>query len=105
MSWIVLFVSGVFEAVWAVALGKSDGFSKLTPTVVFGVGLILSMAGLAFAMRELPTATSYVVWVGIGAVLTATYSFLTGDEAVSVAKIALIGVITASVVGLKLLHG
>lgn len=105
MSWIVLFVSGVLEAVWAVALGKSDGFSKLTPTVVFGVGLILSMAGLSFAMRELPTATSYVVWVGIGAVLTATYSFLTGDEAVSVAKVVLIGVITASVVGLKLLHG
>ena len=105
MSWIVLFVSGVLEAVWAVALGKSDGFSKLTPTIVFGVGLVLSMAGLSFAMRELPTATSYAVWVGNGAVLTATYSFLTGDEAVSVAKIALIGVITASVVGLKLLHG
>lgn len=105
MSWAILFLSGVLEAVWAVALGKSEGFSKLGPTVVFGIGLVLSMAGLAVAMRELPVATSYVVWVGIGAVLTATYSFISGDEAVSVAKVALIGVITASVVGLKLLHG
>jgi quaternary ammonium compound-resistance protein SugE len=50
-------------------------------------------------------ATSYVVWVGIGAALTAAYSFISGDEAVSVAKVALIGLITASVIGLKLLHG
>jgi quaternary ammonium compound-resistance protein SugE len=105
MSWIVLVVSGAFEAVWAVALGKSEGFSKLTPSIVFGVALVISMGGLAFAMRELPTATSYVVWVGIGAVLTATYSFATGDEALSVAKVVLIGLIVASAIGLKVLHG
>ena len=105
MSWIVLVISGVLESVWAVALGKSEGFSRLQPSVVFFVALTLSMSGLAYAMRDLPTATSYVVWVGIGAVLTASYSFATGDEAVSVLKIVLIGVITASVIGLKVLHG
>ncbi len=67
MAWIVLVLSGVLEAVWATALGRSDGFSKLGPSVVFGVALILSMAGLAFAMRSLPIGTSYAVWVGIGA--------------------------------------
>ena len=105
MSWFVLFVSGVLEACWAVALGKSEGFTRLGPSIVFGVAVVLSMIGLAYAMRELPVATSYVVWVGIGAVLTAAYSFISGDEAVSVAKMALIGLITASVIGLKLLHG
>src|SRR6478735_594981 len=80
MSWIILVVSGAFEAVWAVALGKSEGFTRLAPSLVFFPALVVSMGGLAYAMRELPTATSYVIWVGIGATLTAVYSFATGDE-------------------------
>jgi quaternary ammonium compound-resistance protein SugE len=70
MPWIVLVASGVLEAVWATALGASDGFSRLWPSVTFTVALILSMVGLAYAMRELPVGTSYAVWVGIGASLT-----------------------------------
>jgi quaternary ammonium compound-resistance protein SugE len=62
------------------------------------------MAGLAYAMRTLPTGTSYAVWVGIGAVLTVGYAMLTGMESVSLLKIALLLVIVAGIVGLKLLH-
>jgi quaternary ammonium compound-resistance protein SugE len=105
MPWLVLIVSGVLESVWAVALGKSESFSRLLPSVVFLVALVCSMVGLALAMRELPTATSYVVWVGIGAVLTTAYSLVTGEEAASPLKIVLLGVIVASVVGLKVLAG
>lgn len=104
MSWLVLVVSGVLEAVWATALGMSRGFSKLVPTVVFGVALALSMAGLAYAMRELPVGTSYAVWVGIGAVLTVVYAMVTGEEAVSIAKVLLLAGIVGCVVGLKVLH-
>lgn len=104
MAWIVLIVSGVLEAVWATALGKSEGFSRLGPTAVFGVALVASMAGLAYAMRELPVGTSYAVWVGIGAVLTVAYAMLTGDEAVSVLKLLFLVMIIGGVVGLKLAH-
>ncbi|WP_026530634.1 DMT family transporter [Haematomicrobium sanguinis] len=104
MAWVVLVISGMLEAVWAVALGKSEGFSRLVPTIVFGVGLVLSMAGLAYAMRELPVGTSYAVWVGIGATLTVAYGMITGDETVSVLKVLLLLGIVACVIGLKLLH-
>jgi quaternary ammonium compound-resistance protein SugE len=104
MSWLVLVVSGVLEAVWATALGLSQGFSRLVPTVVFGVALVLSMAGLAYAMRELPVGTSYAVWVGIGAVLTVAYAMATGQEAVSVLKVLLLAGIVGCVIGLKLLR-
>lgn len=103
-AWIVLVIAGVLEAVWATALGKSEGLTKLTPTVIFIVALIASMIGLAYAMRTLPTGTSYAVWVGIGAVLTVGYAMLTGMESVSLLKIALLLVIVAGIVGLKLLH-
>jgi quaternary ammonium compound-resistance protein SugE len=102
MAWLVLLVSGVLEAVWASALGKSDGFTRLVPTIVFGIALVLSMGGLAYAMRELPPGTSYAVWVGIGAVLTVGYAMLTGAESVSLIKTALIVGLIGCILGLKL---
>ena len=104
MAWIVLVVSGVLEAVWAVALGRSEGFTRLTPSLVFGVGLLLSMGGLAYAMRTLPVGTSYAVWVGIGATLTVAFGMVTGDESVSVVKVPLMVGLVGCVVGLKLAH-
>jgi quaternary ammonium compound-resistance protein SugE len=104
MSWIVLAVSGVLEAVWATALGRSEGFTRLVPTLVFAVSVTLSMTGLAYAMRELPVGTSYAVWVGIGASLTVAYAMVSGDEPASVVKVLLIAAIVAAVAGLKLLH-
>jgi quaternary ammonium compound-resistance protein SugE len=104
MSWLVLVLSGVLEAVWATALGKSDGLSRPGPTTVFVAGLVLSMAGLAYAMRELPVGTSYAVWVGIGAVLTVTYAMATGTESISVIKVLLLAGIVGCVIGLKLVH-
>jgi quaternary ammonium compound-resistance protein SugE len=101
MAWLVLVLSGVLEAVWATALGKSDGFTKPIPTAVFGVAVVLSMAGLAYAMRTLPTGTSYAVWTGIGASITVTYAMVTGDEAASVVKVLLIAGIIGCVIGLK----
>ena len=103
MSWIVLVVSGVFEAVWATALGRSEGLTRLAPTIVFGAALVVSMAGLAYAMRELPTGTAYAVWVGIGAVGTVTYAMATGTEPASLVRILLLLGIVACVVGLKVI--
>jgi len=104
MSWFVLVLSGVLEAVWATALGRSEGFTRLTPTVTFGVALLLSMAGLAYAMRDLPVGTAYAVWVGIGAVGTVGWAMSTGQEPASLVRILLVGMIVAGVVGLKLTH-
>lgn len=104
MSWFVLLMSGALEALWATALGRSDGFRRLLPSAVFVVGVVLSMAGLAFSMRELPVGTAYAVWVGVGAVLTVGYAMITGDEVVSPIKIVFLAGIVLSVIGLKLAH-
>jgi len=102
MSWIILVVSGLLEAVWATALGKSEGFTRLVPSIVFGVGIVASMAGLALAMRDISIGTAYAVWVGIGAVLTVGYAMATGAETVTVVKILLLLGLVGCVVGLKL---
>ena len=104
MAWFVLVVAGVLEAVWAVALGKSDGFTRLTPSVVFLIAIAASMAGLGYAMRTLPIGTAYAVWVGIGAALTVTFSMVAGDEPVSLVRVLLLGGLIGCVIGLKFAH-
>jgi quaternary ammonium compound-resistance protein SugE len=102
MSWFILVLSGVLEAVWATALGKSEGFTKAGPTIVFAVALALSMGGLALAMRDISTGTAYAVWVGIGAALTVLYAMVFGEEPASVLKVLLLLGLVSCVVGLKL---
>ncbi|MEV4704269.1 SMR family transporter [Actinoplanes sp. NPDC049316] len=104
MSWLVLVLSGMLEAVWAAALDRSQGFSRIVPSAVFAVALVASMAGLAYAMRDLPVGTAYAVWVGIGAVLTIVYAMSTGQEPISALKLLFLAMIVAGVVGLKLVH-
>ncbi|BBY17358.1 DMT family transporter [Mycolicibacterium litorale] len=103
MAWLILTLSGVLEAVWASALSRSQGFTRLVPSLIFVVAMVFSMAGLAFAMRDLPPGTSYTVWVGIGAVLTVAYAIVTGAESASLIKILLMLGIVACVIGLKLI--
>ena len=91
-----------FEAVWATALGASDGLSRPVPTVVFFVALALSMAGLGWALKHIPVGTAYAVWTGVGAALTVIYAMATGTETVSPAKIIFLTGIIGAVVGLKL---
>lgn len=103
MAWIILVASGVLEAVWATALGKSEGFSKLGPTIVFAVAILASMVGLALAMREIPIGTAYAVWVGIGASITVSYAMIFGGESTSVIKVLLILGLVGCVIGLKVI--
>jgi quaternary ammonium compound-resistance protein SugE len=104
VAWIVLVVSGVLETVWAAALSRSEGFSRPVPSAVFGVALVLSMAGLAFALRTIPVGTGYAVWVGIGAVGTAAYGMAWLGEPATAARIGCLVLIVSGVVGLKLVH-
>jgi quaternary ammonium compound-resistance protein SugE len=101
MAWLILVLSGVLEAVWASALSASQGFRRPAPVVLFAVAMTASMAGLAFAMTQLPTGTAYAVWVGIGATLTVAWAMVTRQERASTARILLLVLLVASVVGLK----
>ncbi|MBN9753915.1 Quaternary ammonium compound-resistance protein SugE [Pseudonocardia sp. Ae706_Ps2] len=101
MAWSILIASGVLEAVWATALAASDGFKRRGPTIVFTVALVFSMAGLAIAMQSLPTGTSYAVWVGVGAVLTAGWAISSGKEKATPLKIILLAGLVGSVAALK----
>ena len=68
MAWVVLIVAGLLEVVWAFAMKQSHGFTRLGPSVVTAVAMLLSVGLLSWTMRTLPLGTAYAVWTGVGAV-------------------------------------
>ena len=101
VPWLVLLFSAACEAVWATALGQSEGFTQRGPTLVFFAGLALSMGGLAFAVRQIPIGTAYAAWTGTGASLTVTWAMVTGTETASVLKVIFIVGIIGATLGLR----
>ncbi|RNV96051.1 quaternary ammonium compound efflux SMR transporter SugE [Enterobacter asburiae] len=102
MSWIILFIAGLLEVVWAISLKYTHGFTRLTPSVITVTAMIVSIVLLSWAMRSLPVGTAYAVWTGIGAVGAAITGILLLGESASLARIASLALIVAGIVGLKL---
>lgn len=103
MSWIYLFFAGLFEVGWAVTLKKSEGFSKLGPTVATLILMAISFGLLALAMRKLPLGTAYAVWTGIGAVGTAIFGMAFYGESKDWPKFVCLSLIVIGILGLKAL--
>ena len=103
MDWVILLASGVLEAVWATALGRSDGLRRRVPTLIFVVASIASLLGLGFALNTLPTGTAYAVWTATGASLTVLWAMIKGAERAGLVKVLLLLGIVTCVVGLKAL--
>ncbi|AFM58148.1 quaternary ammonium compound efflux SMR transporter SugE [Enterobacter cloacae] len=102
MSWIILFIAGLLEVVWAIGLKYTHGFTRLTPSVITVTAMIVSIVLLSWAMRSLPVGTAYAVWTGIGAVGAAITGILLLGESASLARIASLALIVCGIIGLKL---
>lgn len=105
MSWLVLFIAGLFEIAWAIGLEYSDGLSEPIPTVGTVIALAISMVLLAKAIQNLPIGTAYAVWTGIGPVGTASLGIVLFDEPATSARLLFISVIVFGIVGLHLVSG
>ena len=102
MSWIILFIAGLLEVVWAIGLKYTHGFTRLTPSVITVTAMIVSIVLLSWAMRSLPVGTAYAVWTAIGAVGAAIIGILLLGESASLARIASLALIVAGIVVLEL---
>lgn len=102
MAWVILFLAGLFEIAWAVALKYSEGFTRLWPSVTTAVAMTLSVALLGVALRTLPLGTAYAVWTGIGTLGTAILGMILFREPATVLRLVCIGLILIGIVGLRL---
>ena len=102
MAWILLISAGLFEIVWATAMKQSHGFSRLWPSVVTIIGMVISFGLLSWAMRTLPLGTAYMIWTGIGAVGAFVVGMLFFGESVSALRIGTALLIISGLVLMKL---
>src|SRR5690606_23803599 len=102
MSWVYLFVAGLFEVGWAIGLKYTDGFTRLVPTVLTAASMVISLFLLGIALKTLPVGTAYAVWTGIGAVGPAILGVYLLGEPATVGRLVCIGLIVSGIVGLKL---
>ena len=102
MAWIYLFLAGLTEIGWAIALKYSHGFSRLFPSITAIVVMVASFFLLAQSLKSIPIGTAYAVWTGIGAVGTAMVGIVFLGESASLMRLASIALIVLGIAGLKL---
>ncbi len=102
MAWILVLVAGVFEVVWAYYMKQSSGFTRVWPTVITIVTMIVSFALLSLAMRTLPLGTAYTVWTGIGAVGTFVTGVVVLEESADFMRVLAAALIVSGLVLMRL---
>ena len=102
IGWLYLFIAGIAEIFYAATLIKTDGFTRLIPSIFCCIFICVSIYLLSLATRSIPLGTAYAVWVGIGAIGTAVYGILVLGEAYNLARIMCLACILVGIVGLKL---
>lgn len=100
-AWLVLFVAGLFETLWAVGLAYTDGFTNPVPSVATLAAMAVSVYLLSQAVQQLPVGTAYAVWTGIGAVSTAILGVYLFDEPVSALRVGSILLVVVGIAGLQ----
>ena len=103
MEWIYLLVAGILEVTWAVFMKMSEGFTRIAPSIITGIGYIASALFLAFALRKLPLGTAYAMWTGFGILGTTILGALLFKETITLPQAGCIIMIAAGIAGLKLL--
>ncbi|MEN6327725.1 MAG: quaternary ammonium compound efflux SMR transporter SugE [Syntrophomonas sp.] len=102
MTWLLLFIAGLFEVCWAVGLKYSEEFTKIVPSMLTILGMIASFYFLSLALKNLPLGTAYAIWTGIGTVGTVILGVILFNESIDIIRLIFIGFIIIGIVGLKL---
>jgi quaternary ammonium compound-resistance protein SugE len=102
MAWVYLVVAGFFECGWAIGLKYTEGFTKLTPSLLTVSAMAVSFWLLSTAMKTIPVGTAYAVWTGIGAIGVAIMGMLLFGESRDIMRVVCLLLIISGIVGLKL---
>ncbi len=105
MAWLILFVAGLFEMVWAMGLKYSEGFTRLVPSLITVVAMGLSVYLLSIAVKTLPIGTAYAVWTGVGAAGAVILGILLLGEPRTLARLFFVALILVGIIGLRFTGG
>lgn len=101
MAWILLVIAGLFEVVWAIGLKYTNGFTKLTPSIITIAGMVISVYLLSVATKTLPIGTAYTIWTGIGAAGAVIMGIILFHEPRTLLRLSFLLLVLIGIIGLK----
>ena len=101
-NWVILIIAGLFEILWAIGLKYTDGFTKLTPSILTILSMLISIWLLSISLKTLPLGTAYAIWVGIGTVGTVIAGIILFNDSINLLRIISILFIILGIIGLKI---
>ena len=98
LAWALVLCGGVIECFWVSGLKYADNFLLYTLTAL---GIATSFCLMIIACKKIEVSVAYAVFVGLGTAGVVLSELFIFDEPFSLAKIALIVLLLASVIALK----
>lgn len=105
MAWVYLFIAGIFEIIWAIGLKYTNGFTRMWPSVVTVIGMIISFYYLSQATKVLPIGTAYTIWTGIGAAGAVILGIILFGEPKTLLRLMFLAFVITGIIGLKVTAG
>jgi quaternary ammonium compound-resistance protein SugE len=105
MAWVYLLIAGIFEIVWAIGLKYTNGFTRLWPSVITVIGMIISFYYLSQATKVLPIGTAYTIWTGIGAAGAVILGIILFGEPKTLIRFVFLAFVITGIIGLKVTAG
>jgi quaternary ammonium compound-resistance protein SugE len=102
-AWALLLLAAAFEVAFAVSLKYTQGFTRVTPSIITLVLAVTSLVLLTRTLDILPVGTAYAVWTGLGAVGVVTLGIIVFREPVTVGRVLSIALVLLGVIGLRVL--
>lgn len=103
MAYVLLAVAIVSEVTATVALRMAEGFTRPVPSVVVGVGYVVSFVALSYALKwGLPLGLAYGIWSAVGTAAVAGLGVALFGEHLTGVQIGGIALVVGGVLALEL---
>ncbi len=102
LSWLLLILAIVFEVAGTIAMKLSDGFTKLTPSILLFVFYAISFVFVTISLKKIDMSITYAVWSGLGTTLITVIGMYFFKEPITIIKFSSIGLIILGLIGLNI---
>ena len=103
MNYLYLTIAIVSEVIGTSALKASEGFSKLTPSIIVVIGYGTAFYFLSLTLKTIPVGIAYAMWSGVGVLLITLVGLFVFGQKVDLAGWIGIFLIATGVVVLNVL--
>jgi small multidrug resistance pump len=100
--YLLLGIAIAAEVLATTALARSDGFTRLAPSLGAVAGYGVAFWLLSFPLRVMPTGVVYAVWSGLGIVLITAVAWVWYGQKLDLAALVGLGLIVLGVLVVQL---